>query len=71
MYGYISQLRLAFAVTAAPYGQVPYMIYKGKKYGQSIPIATFIARKLGKLKFRGAYRYCKSCCTHLTVSIIP
>ena len=51
MYGYISQLRFAFVVTEAPYGQVPYIVYKGKKYGQSIAIATFIARKLGKLTF--------------------
>ena len=48
MYEYISQLRFAFVVTEAPYGQVPYMIYKGKKYGQSIAIASFFARKLGK-----------------------
>ena len=36
------------AVPAAPYGQVPYIVYKGKKYGQSIAIASFFARKLGK-----------------------
>lgn len=32
-----------------PYGQIPYVIYKGKKYGQSIPITSFFAKKLGFL----------------------
>lgn len=30
-----------------PYGQLPYMVYKGKKYGQSNAIAAFLAREYG------------------------
>ncbi|KAK7102216.1 glutathione S-transferase-like isoform X1 [Littorina saxatilis] len=30
-----------------PYGQVPYIVYKGRKYGQSVAIGQFFARKLG------------------------
>jgi len=35
------------AKKATPYGQVPYMFYKGKRYGQSKAIATFFAKKFG------------------------
>ncbi|PVD21600.1 hypothetical protein C0Q70_17399 [Pomacea canaliculata] len=31
----------------APFGQVPYVEYKGKKYGQSVAIATFFAQENG------------------------
>ncbi|KAL8596712.1 hypothetical protein ACOMHN_045637 [Nucella lapillus] len=30
-----------------PYGQLPYVIYNGKKHGQSIPMASFFAKKYG------------------------
>nr|KAG5697495.1 hypothetical protein BaRGS_029386 [Batillaria attramentaria] len=30
-----------------PYGQLPYIIYKGKKYAQSVAIANFFAREFG------------------------
>ncbi|PVD25262.1 hypothetical protein C0Q70_15760 [Pomacea canaliculata] len=31
----------------APFGSLPYIEYQGKRYGQSIAIATFIAKQLG------------------------
>nr|KAG5699307.1 hypothetical protein BaRGS_004244 [Batillaria attramentaria] len=31
----------------APYGQLPYMEYKGKIYGQSIAMANFFSREFG------------------------
>lgn len=31
----------------APFGQAPFLEYKGKKYGQSVAIATFLAREFG------------------------
>ncbi|KAK7102161.1 glutathione S-transferase-like [Littorina saxatilis] len=31
----------------SPYGQVPYLVYKGKTYGQSNAIANFLAREFG------------------------
>ncbi|KAK7102214.1 glutathione S-transferase 3-like [Littorina saxatilis] len=31
----------------APYGKLPYLEYKGKKYGQSLAIGPFLARKFG------------------------
>ena len=30
-----------------PYGQLPYMVYKGKVYGQSNAIAAFFAKQFG------------------------
>lgn len=30
-----------------PYGQLPYVEYKGKKYGQSVALASFFAREFG------------------------
>lgn len=30
-----------------PFGTLPYMVYKGKTYGQSIAMAPFLARELG------------------------
>ncbi|XP_076447570.1 glutathione S-transferase 3-like [Babylonia areolata] len=30
-----------------PYGQIPYVVYKGKKHGQSVAIATYLAKKFG------------------------
>lgn len=35
------------AKKATPYGQVPYVIYQGKKRGQSIAMGTYFARKFG------------------------
>lgn len=31
----------------APFGQLPYVIYYGKKLGQSIPMASYLAKKYG------------------------
>jgi len=31
----------------APYGQLPYLVCKGKKYGESKALATFLARECG------------------------
>nr|KAG5686441.1 hypothetical protein BaRGS_009091 [Batillaria attramentaria] len=31
----------------APFGQAPFLEYNGKKYGQSVAIAAFIAREFG------------------------
>jgi len=33
--------------SSTPYGQLPYMIYKGKTYGQSMAIANYLAKKFG------------------------
>ncbi|KAK7102173.1 hypothetical protein V1264_020435 [Littorina saxatilis] len=30
-----------------PYGQLPYIVYNGKKYGQSLALANFVAREFG------------------------
>ncbi|KAL8583463.1 hypothetical protein ACOMHN_044821 [Nucella lapillus] len=30
-----------------PYGQLPYVVYNGKKYGQSVALANFFAREYG------------------------
>ncbi|XP_076448336.1 glutathione S-transferase 3-like [Babylonia areolata] len=35
------------AKQATPYGQLPYIIYKGKKYAQSIPMASYFAKRFG------------------------
>lgn len=32
---------------AAPFGKLPYIIYKGKKWGQSIALASYFAKKFG------------------------
>lgn len=39
---------LSFISQEAPFGQGPYLEYNGKKYGQSIAIASFLAREFGK-----------------------
>ena len=45
--------------TDAPYGQLPYVIYNGKKYGQSVALASFFAREFGELSFLW---FCCFCC---------
>ena len=58
-----------FVVTATPYGQVPYLIYKGKKYGQSIAIGSFFGRKLGE--FAHTYSRTLSQMSHMSVVSLP
>nr|KAG5697490.1 hypothetical protein BaRGS_029381 [Batillaria attramentaria] len=37
-----------FAVgSSTPYGSLPYIVYNGKTYGQSGPIASFLAKEFG------------------------
>jgi glutathione S-transferase len=35
-------------VSEAPYGQLPYLEYKGKTYAQSLAIAAFLAKEFGE-----------------------
>ncbi|PVD25264.1 hypothetical protein C0Q70_15762 [Pomacea canaliculata] len=34
-------------MSKAPYGQLPYAVYNGKPYGQTVALANFFARKFG------------------------
>lgn len=42
-----TQWQTAQGKADSPFGQLPYLIYLGKKSGQSLAIANFLARKLG------------------------
>jgi hypothetical protein len=45
-------------VSDAPYGQLPYIVYNGKKYAQALAIGSFLARKFGTCKLNPLYFVC-------------
>ena len=49
--------------TDAPYEQLPYVVYNGKKYGQSVALASFFAREFGELSFCLFNCFSKNCST--------
>ncbi|XP_035827245.1 probable glutathione S-transferase 5 [Aplysia californica] len=46
---YLVYMIYFYDTAVAPFGQVPYLEAAGKRYGQSVAIATYLAREFGKL----------------------
>ena len=45
-------------MTGTPYGQLPILVYKGKTYGETKALASFLARECGLYRARARVCVC-------------